>query len=60
MKLRPKVFFVLSAVFIIAFFILVYLKIETMRYAFLGLSIGALIRGFYEESKERKNFKNNN
>ncbi len=58
MKLRPRAFFILSGVFILAFFILLYLKIETLRYALLGLSIGALIRGFYEESKERKSLKN--
>ncbi len=58
MKLKPRAFFILSGVFIVVFFVLLYLKIETMRYAFLGLSIGALIRGFYEESKERRSLKN--
>jgi len=59
MKLRPRAFFVLSAVFIIVFVVLLFLKIEFMTYGFLGLSIGALIRGFYEESKESKKLKNN-
>jgi len=59
MKLKPRHYFILSGIFIVVFFILIYLKIEAMRYGILGLSIGALIRGFYEESKESKRLKNN-
>jgi len=60
MKLKPRIYFILSGVFIVVFFVLLYLKIDFMRYGFLGLSIGGLIRGFYEESKESKKIKDNN
>lgn len=59
MKLRPRFYFVLSGVLIVVFVVLLYLKIEFMTYGFLGASIGALIRGFYEEKKEIKKLKDN-
>jgi len=58
-RLKPRAYFILSGILIVVFFVLLYLKIDFMTYGFLGGSIGALIRGFYEESKERKKLKNN-
>jgi len=60
MKFRPRTYFILSAVLIVVFVVLLYLKIDFITYGFLGASIGALIRGFYEESKESKKIKSNN
>jgi len=57
MKLRPRTYFILSAVLIVVFVVLLILKIDFITYGFLGASIGALIRGFYEESKEVKELK---
>ena len=60
MRLKPRAYFILSGILIVVFFVLLYLKVDFMTYGFLGGAIGALIRGFYEESKERKKLKNNN
>ena len=57
MKLKPQAYFILSAVFGVTFFVLVYLKIDFLRYGFLGAAIGASIRGFYEQSKINKEIK---
>jgi hypothetical protein len=57
MKLKPKTYFILAAIFGVTFFVLLYLKIDFLRYGFLGAAIGACIRGFYEQSKVNKEIK---
>ena len=59
MKLSPRTYFILAAVMGITFFVLIYLKIDFMTYGFLGVAIGSLFRGFYEENKKSKEIKNN-
>lgn len=54
MKLKSRVFFILSVVLGITFFVLLFLKIDFVTYGFLGGSIGAVWRGFYEQKKENK------
>ena len=54
MKFTPRAYFILSAVLITVFFVLIYLKIDFITYGFLGGAIGSFIRGFYEESKISK------
>jgi hypothetical protein len=46
MKPRSKVYFILAVIFGITFFVLLFLKIDFLRYGLLGASIGAGIRGF--------------
>jgi len=58
MKLSPKTYFILSAILGVTFFVLLYLKINFITYGFLGASIGACLRGFYEQSKENKEINN--
>jgi len=54
MKRGPRLFYLLSAVFAVVFIVLIITKTDFITYGFLGASIGALIRGFMEESKKAK------
>lgn len=60
MKTTPRMFYIFSGVLIVVFFAMILLKVEIGRYAVLGLAIGALARGFYEEKKKSDSLKNTN
>lgn len=57
MKFNSKFYFILSVVLAFAFIVLIALKIDFITFGFLGGSIGSLLRGFYEQGKEKKSTK---
>jgi len=54
MKFNSKFYFIISIVLGATFLVLRVLKIEFITFGFLGGSIGAVLRGFYEQKKEKK------
>ena len=59
MKVKPRTYFIVSGIAALLFVVLFYLGINFWSYA-IGIAIGALIRGFYEENKIAKELKNKN
>ena len=59
MKLSPRVYFIISGIAAALLVILLYLDIRYWSFA-LGIAIGTLIRGFYEENRISKNLKSKN